>query len=131
MAAEPRAPPEVTHLECRTLERGWWLALTLHRDTAPLRCYAGQVCAVDERGVRLAMIDWQDGSASDIHIFVPWSSIASAMVVTESDALDQFERRAGDWQAHCSALGGEFDRELARGRRGSEGVRAREGPKAP
>lgn len=104
--------------------------MTLHRDAAPLRCYSGQVREVDERGVRIAMIDWQNGTASDVQLFVPWASIASAMVVTESDGLEQFEKRAGDWQAHSAALGGEFNRELSRELRGSDRVRTREGPKA-
>jgi hypothetical protein len=103
--------------------------MTLQRDAAPLRSYAGQVKSVDDRGVRIATIDWTHGTVSGIELFVPWSSIASAMVVTNPEELAQFERRAGQWQAQSAALGGGYDREAAREQRGAERVRSREGPK--
>lgn len=116
-------------MECDTLKRGWWVVLTLQRDTAPLRSYAGQVKEVDDRGVRITMIDWTQGSASDLDLFVPWSSIASAMVVTDASDLTQFEERAGQWQRYCASLGGEYDRDKAHQSRGRESTRAREGPR--
>ena len=39
------------------LKPGWWVARTLHRDTAPLRSYVRKVQQVDERGMRITMID--------------------------------------------------------------------------
>ena len=54
------------------LKPGWWRALTLHRDTAPLRSYVRKVQQVDDRGMRITMIDWLDGTASDCDFFVPW-----------------------------------------------------------
>lgn len=116
-------------MECTTLKAGWWVVLTLHRDTAPLRSYAGQVKDVDDRGVRVGVIDWRAGTASDFDLFVPWTSIASAMVVTDPASLPQFEERAGQWQRYAAALGGEYDRERAHQNRGRETSRPREGPR--
>jgi len=49
----------------KTLKLGWWVSRTLHRDIAPLRSYVGQIQQVDERGLRITMINWLDGAASD------------------------------------------------------------------
>jgi hypothetical protein len=114
----------------QTLKPGWWVALTLHRDAAPLRSYVGKVQQVDDRGVRITMIDWLDGTASDYDLFVPWPSIASAMVATDEQDLTQFEERAGQWHSHSACLGGEYDRDRARQHKGSERIRRRETPKA-
>jgi hypothetical protein len=85
---------------------------------------------VDERGVRITMIDWLDGTASDYDLFVPWPSIASAMVATEEQDLAQIEEHAGQWHSHSSCLGGEDDRDEAREHKGSERIHRRETPKA-
>jgi hypothetical protein len=115
-------------MNCTTLQCGWWVVLTLERDTAPLRSYAGQIKDLDDRGLRVAMIDWSDGSTSNGELFVPWSSIMSAMVISDVADLAQFEERAAHWQRACASLGGEFDREKAQQSRCQESVRPRQGP---
>lgn len=112
-----------------TLQRGWWVVLTLERDCAPMRSYTGRVEDLDERGVRLALIDWRDGEATDIHLFVPWRSITSALVATDAADLSRFEERAGQWQRYCASLGGEYDRDRAHESRSHESMRPREGPR--
>ena len=48
----------------------------------PLRCYVGQVQAVDAQGIRLTLIDWLVGMADDFDVFVPWRHIESAFIAT-------------------------------------------------
>lgn len=40
----------------QTIAVGFWMAVTLREGTAPLLSYVGQVQAVDERGIRSALI---------------------------------------------------------------------------
>jgi hypothetical protein len=81
-----------------TLQPGWWVALTLAAGSAPLRCYVGEVQAVDERGVRITLVDWLLGMACGFDLFVPWRNIESALVGTDQHSLDHFGDEAGKWQ---------------------------------
>lgn len=116
-------------MDNEALKPGWWVALTLYRDTAPLRSYVG-IRQVDDPGVRITMIDWLDGTASDYDLFIPWPSIASATVATDEQDLTQFEERAGQWHSHSACPGGEYDRDRTREHKGSERIRRRETQKA-
>ena len=40
-----------------SIEVGYWMAVVLPKDTAPLRCYVGKVQAVDDYGVRLTLVE--------------------------------------------------------------------------
>ena len=48
----------------RTLKIGWWMAANLKPGIAPLRCYVGQIEAIDELGLRMTLVDWLTGSAT-------------------------------------------------------------------
>jgi hypothetical protein len=89
------------------LEPGFWVAPSLAPGAAPLRSYVGQIEAVDERGVRVTLIDWLVGAATDWDLFVPWASITSALVATQAHAMDRFGDAAGQWQTRMGGLGGE------------------------
>jgi len=39
------------------LKVGWWVALTLKPNVAPLRSYVGQIQAVDAEGIRITLVD--------------------------------------------------------------------------
>jgi hypothetical protein len=80
-----------------TLQKGFFVALTLRHGAAPLDVYVGQVQAVDERGVRITLIDWIIGTASGWDFFAPWASIESALVGTPDHSLP-FGDDAGKWQ---------------------------------
>ncbi len=82
----------------RGLEVGFYAAICLRPDAAPLRCYVGLVEAVDEHGVRLTLIDWVLGAPTDYDLFVAWSEITAALVSTPDHDLHDFGRRAGQWQ---------------------------------
>jgi hypothetical protein len=83
----------------RTLDVGYWVAMVVPKATAPLRCYVGQVQAVDAQGVRVTLVDWLTGTADDFDLFVPWRNLESALIATPEHSLEYFARRAGEWQA--------------------------------
>lgn len=89
-AAQPRSGSAI--------EVGYWVAVVVPPNTAPLRCYVGQVEAVDAHGVRLTLVDWITGSASDFDLFVPWRHLESALIATPEHDLQAFGRRAVHWQ---------------------------------
>jgi hypothetical protein len=82
-----------------TLEPGYLVALTLQGDAAPLRAYVGEVQAVDERGVRLTLVDWLVGSFCSWDLFAPWDQITSALIATPEHDVARFEQPASRWQS--------------------------------
>ena len=85
-----------------TIEVGYWIAATLKKDTAPLRCFVGQVAAVDERGIRVTLRDRSDvtpnyGHFVDYDLFIPWSNLESALIATPHNA-NYFGNPAITWQ---------------------------------
>lgn len=89
----PTAKPQ------RTLEPGYWVAVSLPPGTAPLRCYVGEVQAVDAQGVRLTLIDWLTGTADSYDLFVPWRNLETALIATPEHDLTSFIRQqAALWQ---------------------------------
>ena|SRR6266853_3111688 len=81
-----------------TLSPGFCVALTLRQGTAPLRCYVGEVQYVDNHGVRITLVDWIGGTFSGPDLFVPWSSLESALIATPDHHMKEFEREASNWQ---------------------------------
>ncbi|MGH7781070.1 MAG: hypothetical protein ACREQR_14730 [Candidatus Binataceae bacterium] len=82
------------------LRVGWWVAVTLKAGAAPLRCYAGEIQAIDDRGLRLTLIDWFSGMAASWDLFIPHSSLESALVCTDQHDSRSFGEAAGNWQEH-------------------------------
>lgn len=81
-----------------SIDVGYWIAVTLAKDTAPLRSYVGQVESVDEHGIRLTLIDWISGEASGFDFFVPWSHLQSALIATPQHNMEHFSAEARKWQ---------------------------------
>jgi hypothetical protein len=101
--AMPNASPMTVADDARpTLTPGWWVALTLRPDAAPLRVYVGEVQQVDEHGVRITLIDWLLGSATSWDFFAPWSMVASALVGTDKHHVERFGESASQWQSQMS-----------------------------
>jgi hypothetical protein len=82
-----------------TLRPGWFVAVVLKLGTAPRRCYAGQIQAVDDQGLRLTLVDWVVGSATSWDLFIPRASLESALVAASEHDLRQFGPMVGKWQA--------------------------------
>lgn len=96
----------VTRARDMGLAPGYWVALVLVEGAAPLRCYVGQVQAIDERGVRLTLVDWVVGIPAGWDFFAPWPSILSALVATPQHDVKRFGERAAKWQEQMDARGG-------------------------
>jgi hypothetical protein len=86
------------------IEPGYWVALTLKPNVAPLRCYVGVVQAMDERGLRITLIDWMVGTASGFDMYAPWENITAALVATPVHSIDLFGDDASLWQKMSKEL---------------------------
>jgi len=82
----------------QTIAVGFWVAITLPENMAPLRSYVGKVQAVDEHGMRLTLIDWLTMSATGYDLFVPWAHLQSAFIATPEHDREHFGEEAGAWQ---------------------------------
>lgn len=92
----------MTAREQQTLRSGYWVALTLKPDAAPLRSYVGKIEEVDDKGVRITLIDWIVGMATNWDFFAPWDSITSALVATPDHDVKGFAEAAGKWQTQSA-----------------------------
>lgn len=83
----------------KSLEIADIVALTLRPGAAPLRCYVGQIVAIDSTGINLTLIDWPTREFVGASMFAPWSEVTSALVggpdSDESNTIDAAEK----WQA--------------------------------
>ena len=87
-----------------TLQVGYAVALTLPEGVAPSRCYVGQIEAIDDRGLRMTLMDWSIGGFTSNDLFVPWSNIESCLVCTDNHDLGLFlEDSAPKWQMNMSS----------------------------
>jgi len=93
------------------LKVGWWVALTLKPNVAPLRCYVGQIQAMDAESIRITLVDWFSGMAVGWDFFVPRANIESALVCTPGHDLKAFGEAAGKWQDRVEKLGKEGEQE--------------------
>ena len=86
------------------IQSGYCVAVSLLPGTAPHNCYIGRVDVVDEYGIRLNLVHWDDeldmvGGYTE-SLFVPWSNISSMLVNTEKQPTRRFMAdRAPKWQA--------------------------------
>ena len=77
--------------------------MTLKPDTAPLRCYVGQIQALDADGMRLTLVDWIVGAAVSWDLYVPHRNIESILIRTDEHDLKGFGDAAGKWQERMEA----------------------------
>ena len=85
-------------VELTTVKVGYHVAMIVKPDAAPLKCYVGEVQAVDERGVRLTLVDWLIDEAVGYDMFAPWESITSMLICTPEHDLSHFGDHAAKWQ---------------------------------
>ena len=87
----------------QTIQPGYCVAVNLVPDTAPECCYIGMVEVVDEWGILINLVHWDDkldmlGGYSE-SIFVPWININSMLISTESQPTRRFMAdRALKWK---------------------------------
>lgn len=85
--------------EKQALAVGYWAAVSLPDGAAPMRSYVGEINAVDDRGIRLTLIDWLSGTAYGFDVFIPWANIQSALVAISADEISMFMPESSRWQA--------------------------------
>jgi len=88
-----------------TIEVGYWIAATLKKDTAPLRCFVGQIVAVDAFGLKIHLdMDGLErekinrGIFYTCDVFVPWPNLESALLAEPDCDLSHFNQDANKWQ---------------------------------
>ncbi len=96
------AKPEV-------LKPGYFVAVSLIPETAPECCYIGLVQVLDEYGVRMTQVEWDDQldgvKQFSEDIFVPWVNVNSMLVCTQQEPTRRFVRdRAPAWKAQVEAM---------------------------
>jgi hypothetical protein len=89
------------------LKPGWWVAVTLKPDTAPLRSYVGRIQVVDAQGIRLTLVDWFTGGASGWDLYIPHSNLESALVATEDHDIEGFRDASAEWSNRMNGQGKE------------------------
>jgi hypothetical protein len=91
------------------LKPGYFVAVNLIPETAPECCYIGLVQILDEYGVRMTQVEWDDQldgvKQFSEDIFIPWVNVNSMLVCTQQEPTRRFIRdRAPAWKAQIEAM---------------------------
>ncbi len=93
------------------IQPGYCIAVHLIPDTAPEKCYLGVVDIVDEHGILMNLVHWDDkldmlGGYTE-SLFVPWSNINSMLISTEKQPTRRFMAdRARKWKEQIESMYG-------------------------
>jgi hypothetical protein len=91
------------------IKAGHIVAIGIIPGTAPRACYIGLVRSVDEYGIRITSVKWDD-DLDDVRLstedfFVTWVNINSMLVCTEEEPAKRFVRdKAPQWQAEVESM---------------------------
>ena len=94
-----------------TIQPGYCVAVHLVPETAPDNCYIGMVESVDDHGMMINLVHWDDkldmlGGYTE-SLFIPWNNINSILISTERQPTRRFMTdRARKWQARVKAMSG-------------------------
>jgi hypothetical protein len=95
----------------QAIHPGYCIAVHLLPASAPEDCYVGIVHAVDDFGILVNLVHWDEkldmvGGYTE-SIFVPWMNINTMLVSTEPTPTRRFlVDRAGKWKAQIAAMYG-------------------------
>jgi hypothetical protein len=93
----------------QAIQPGYCVAVHLLPETAPENCYIGMVEVVDEYGILINLVHWDDnldmlGGYTE-SLFVPWLNINSMLISTETQPTRRFMAdRARKWKAQVEAM---------------------------
>ncbi len=93
----------------QAIRSGYYVAISLVPRAAPCNCYIGLVQAVDELGLRMDLVHWDEkldvvGGHTE-GLFIPWESITSMLVCATGQPIRRFVRdKAPEWQADIEAM---------------------------
>ena len=94
-----------------TIQPGYCVAVHLLPKAAPESCYVGMVEAVDDHGIMINLVHWDEkldmlGGYTE-GLFIPWNNINSILVSTETQPTRRFMTdKARKWQAQIEAMSG-------------------------
>ncbi len=93
----------------QAIRPGYFVAVALTPRTAPRNCYIGVVGDVDEHGVRINLVHWDEELEAVVpeveDIFAPWVSITSMLVYTSKEPSRRFVvDKAMPWQADVDSM---------------------------
>lgn len=97
----------------QTVQPGYCVAIHLTPQTAPESCYIGMVDAVDDHGILVNLVHWDNkldmlGGYSE-SLFVPWANINSMLISTEKQPTRRFMAdRALKWQKEIEGQYGQL-----------------------
>jgi hypothetical protein len=95
----------------QAIQPGYCVAVHLLPESAPEDCYIGIVNAVDDYGILVNLVHWDDkldmvGGYTE-SIFVPWTNLNAMLVSTETPPSRRFlTDRARKWKAQISVMYG-------------------------
>ncbi len=93
----------------QAIQPGYCVAVHLMPETAPENCYIGIVEVVDENGILINLVHWDDkldmmGGYTE-SLFIPWQNINSMLINTERQPTRRFMAdRARKWKTQIEAL---------------------------
>ena len=91
------------------IKPGYFVAISLIPGTAPECCYIGLVQVLDEYGIRMTQVEWDDQldgvKQYSEDIFVPWVNVNSMLVCTHEEPTRRFVRdKAPKWKSQVEAM---------------------------
>jgi len=91
----------------QAIQPGYCVAVHLMPETAPDDCYIGMVDVVDEHGILINLVHWDDkldmlGGYTE-SIFVPWANINSILMSTQPTRRFLADR-ARKWKVQLDAM---------------------------
>jgi len=95
----------------QAIQPGYCVAVHLMPETAPEDCLIGMVDVVDEHGILINLVHWDDkldmlGGYTE-SMFVPWMNINSMLISTEKQPTRRFMAdRARKWKSQIEAMHG-------------------------
>lgn len=93
------------------IQPGYCVAVHLIPDTAPENCYIGVVDIVDQHGILMNLVHWDDkldmlGGYTE-SLFIPWDNINSMLINTEKQPTRRFMAdRARKWKLQIESMYG-------------------------
>src|SRR4030042_1254366 len=97
--------------KAQAIQPGYCVAVHLLPETAPEDCYIGIVEAVDDYGMLINLVHWDDkldmvGGYTE-SLFIPWMNLNSILVSTEVQPSRRFmTARARKWKSKIDAMYG-------------------------
>ena len=95
--------------KAETIRLGYFVAISLIPGTAPHNCYIGLVQAVDEYGIRINLVEWDDEldgvKKYTEDFFTPWANITSILVCTTEEPVRRFIKdKAPAWKSAVESI---------------------------